>query len=329
MVEGHQGTQPEATLEALLAPTVVGPHRTVVATRRRDGQAMVVAVAGSSCEDAIDGTSVMYGASLTKQLVGVMVAQLVDEGLDVDVSVRVVLEGLPPWADAISLRHLLHHTSGLPPTSALLAHLGLTGEEDLDNAAVVGALAEQKRPAMPPGKRFDYSNVGYICLAEALSRLTHQAIAALAQQRLFDPFGMGRSHLGHPPAGMAVPPPAPPRTVGDGGLWTTADDLLCWNDAMNERCFGAEVHGRCETPGRLDDDTPLDYGWGVRVVDHYGERTVAHGGSWPGWRSKTVRQPGQGTSVALLSSCDDDLVVSATAFRIARWLTGPASSISS
>ena len=307
-------------LVSLLGRTGLATHRTVVAVRSGDGTAVVVGVQGPRPGSPVGTNAVLYGASLTKQMVGVLISLLIEQAvLDVDSSVRTFLPQLPSWAEAISLRHLLHHTAGLPPTSALLSHLGLDGEQHLDNSAVLAALAEQERPARPPGIRFEYSNVGYVCLAEVLNRVTRESLPALARQRLFEPLEMNRSELGPAPAGVAIPEPSPPRTVGDGGLWTTAEDLLRWNDALNRRHFGRSVHERCDAGGHLDDGTPLNYGWGVRVVDHRGERTITHGGSWPGSRSKTVRQPRRATSVALITSCDDDALVSDTALEIARW----------
>ena len=148
---------------------------------------------------------------------------------------------------------------------------------------------------LPAGEAvaFQYSNTGYVCLAEIVRRIGGAALGDLARHRVFGPLGMTGSRLGGPPAARHPGLPAPPGTVGDGGWWTTAADLLRWLRAMNARTLGEEVTRILETPGRLDDGTPLSYAWGVAVSIRAGGVTFTHGGNWPGWSAKTVRQPGR------------------------------------
>jgi CubicO group peptidase (beta-lactamase class C family) len=73
---------------------------------------------------------------------------------------------------------------------------------------------------------FDHSNVGYVSLAEIVTRIGGVPLDDLARRRIFDPLGMTGSRLGGPPAARHSGLPAPPGTVGDGGWWTTAADLL-------------------------------------------------------------------------------------------------------
>jgi hypothetical protein len=57
---------------------------------------------------------------------------------------------------------------------------------------------------------------------------------------------------------------------------------------MNDRALGDAVHALAETPGVFDDGTPLDYAWGVRILELAGRRTVSHGCSWPTWSAKAI-----------------------------------------
>ena len=211
------------------------------------------------------------------------------------------------------VRHLIHHTSALPPIDDTYTGSG--------NEGVLESLRKSAGPSRQPGTAYAYSNVGYVCLAEILSRISDHPVANLARSELFTPLdmaastlssGLGLNRAGHEP---------PPTTIGDGGLWTTAEDLHRWNVAMNTAAFGHTVHHRAETPGTLDDGTRLDYAWGVRVIDHQGRRTLSHGGSWPTWSAKTVRQPDQGTSVAILTASEDTQAVTAVALDTATTLT--------
>lgn len=179
-----------------------------------------------------------YGASVTKQIVAALAARAVlDGGLDPESGVREHLPELPPWAAAIRVRHLVHHTGGLPQPPVLATALGYpagpAGWAMLDNSGVRAALGRIQAPAGPPGRAYGYDNTGY---------------------------------------------PPPPATVGDGGLWTCAADLLRWLQALNEGTFGRELSDLVQTPGRLDDGTLLDYAWGVGPRPAPVGTTYLHGG---------------------------------------------------
>jgi hypothetical protein len=112
-----------------------------------------------------------------------------------------------------------------------------------------------------------------------------------------------------------------PGTIGDGGLWTSITDLTRWLMAMNDGTLDLGAVRRLETTGRLDDGSPLDHGWGVRVTETPNGRRVSHGGSWGPWLAKSVRFPRQGVAVAVLSTGGTETVISETGFRIADLVT--------
>lgn len=277
----------------------------------------------------VDPATPLYAASVTKQLVGVLAAQQVLAGrLDPEVGVTALDLRLPAWAAPIRVRHLLHHTAGLPSTARLLAAAGVA-EHELTNERVVSALADLPGPERPPGEAFVYSNLGYVVLAEVLAAVTGTTTPVLARQQVFEPLGLRSSHLGPAPVGVptAVRPPA---TLGDGGWWVGSADLLTWLDALNHGLLGADVSRLVQTPGRLGDGTPLGYGWGVTVRPDAEGTTCTHGGNWPGWTGKTVRRPAAGTAVALLTTGDDVDAVSRTAVALHDQLVaGPSSQSSS
>ncbi|GAA1831876.1 serine hydrolase domain-containing protein [Microlunatus capsulatus] len=269
----------------------------------------------------VDPATPFYVASVTKQLVGVLAAQQVGAGrLDPDVPVRSLLPRLPAWAADVGVRHLLHHTSGLPGTDRVLMAAGV-GEAELTNADVLDALAALDGPEAPPGRAFAYSNVGYVVLAEALVALTATELPVLARRQVLAPLGLAGG-LGPGPAGTPSGR-RPPRTLGDGGWWTGAADLLRWLEALDAGRLGADVSARVRTPGRLDDGRPLTYGWGVTV---HADGTLTHGGSWPGWTAKTVRHPATRTALALLTTSDDADAVSRVALALHAQLVAGASS---
>ena len=258
---------------------------------------------------AITVHTTMYAASIAKQVIGLLAAQQAVGGLlDPEEVLPGYIDGLPAWAARVRMRHLIHHTSGLADDQV---DLGFRG-----NSEVLSRLGSSERLLLEPGSAYRYSNVGYVCLAEVVSRVAGRRVERQAES-LFASLDMASARLGGPTPGGIPGQHSPPRTVGDGGLWLSAFDLRRWNDAMNDRVLGDAVHTLAETPGGLDDGTPLDYAWGVRILEHMGRRTVSHGGSWPTWSAKAIRQPDSGVSVAILTTCEDPKSVAETALDLA------------
>ena len=281
---------------------------TGIAARGSGGESVTFELRGTDEKEPVTPASVMYGASLAKQVVGILLASEVCAGtLDPDSRVHELLD-LPRWAEDIRIRHLVHHTSGMPRLDP-----GVPGRT---NQGVLEALRAMPAAEAPVGVQSVYCNTGYVCLAEILVGSTGRSFEELAMTSLFAPLGMTATCFSTEPVVERQGHVQPPGTLGDGGLWTTAADLLRWNDAMNARALGAPVHELSESPGSLDDGTPLDYAWGVRVLDRHGVRTLSHGGWWPTWTSKTVRQPQSGASVAVMSSSDDATAVTDVALEL-------------
>jgi CubicO group peptidase (beta-lactamase class C family) len=285
------------------SPLAARPY--AIAARSGDGST-ATARSGRLGNHVLTADTVMYAASIAKQVVGLLAAEQVCAGsLASEAVVSDCLAGLPPWAGHVRVRHLVHHTSGLPTDWALA--------RDGGNAEALTWLRQLERLDSEPGSTYRYSNIGYICLAEIVSRAAGTPIENLAAD-LFTRLGVPDARMGgatpHDLAGQQTPP----HTVGDGGLWLSVRALRSWNDAMNLRALGAEVHTLAETPGALDDGTVLDYAWGVRILEHAGLRVVSHGGSWPTWSAKAMRWPDDGVSVALLTTSQDvgDVTVVAT-----------------
>lgn len=263
---------------------------------------------------ALDSLPPMYAASVTKQLIGVLVAQQVLAArLHPDDRVADLLPTLPGWAEPIRVRHLLHHTSGLPTVARVLAAVGLEDEQHLTNSLVLQGLRGLSVPEAPAGSTFAYSNIGYVVLAEALRALTGTPLPVLAQESLFAPLGMTTSYLASDAEPTLPLVTRTPRTIGDGGWWVSASDLLTWLDALNGDRFGPDLARLVQIPGHLDDGTALDYAWGITARPGPAGTSYTHGGNVPGWSAKTVRRPATRTAVALLTLSNDVQVVSQAA----------------
>ncbi|WP_191840337.1 serine hydrolase domain-containing protein [Catellatospora chokoriensis] len=278
----------------------------VVGTSWRDAPPIFACAGRTPAGRPFDEHTLAYAASLSKQFVAALTALVMRRGgLAVDEPLSRRMPELPAWAQSVRLRHLLHHIGGLPGDD--LVDRALTG--DRTGSGVLAALRALPEPAASPGTEYAYSNAGYVCLAEAVSRAAGAALPALADQLLFAPLGLTATRFWDgpepaPPGAAALSPGAPaPLSLGDGGLWSTAADLLRWADALNDSRLG--VSGLLQAPGRLDDGTTLDYAWGMGVRRRHGLTVYRHGGGWPGVRTLLARVPDRGLGV-IVTALDDD-----------------------
>ncbi|GLY79179.1 serine hydrolase domain-containing protein [Actinoallomurus iriomotensis] len=259
----------------------------VVGLQQEGAPSLFVTQGRTSSDDPATATTLVYAASLSKQMTAACAALLSQHGeLDIETPLSQWLPQLPAWARMVRLRHLLHHTAGLPADSKIDAH------STLDYL---------------PGTEHSYSNAGYVCLAAAVERAADQPLPDFAHHRFFTPLGMAATRYWtgpHPPAGaapLAYPHPAP-LSLGDGGVWTTATDLLRWSHALNVDELG--ISALMQTPGHLDDGTPIDYAWGIGVRSHAGHRLYRHGGGWPGLRNLLARIPDLDLSLVVTALAD-------------------------
>jgi CubicO group peptidase (beta-lactamase class C family) len=241
-----------------------------------------------------------YVASLAKQVTGAALALLVRDGrIDPDLPVAAYLGRLPPWSASITPRHLVHHTAGLPPAGELEARAPGDWTEDF----VLGALAELRELPFPPGTACLYSNLGYVLLARLVAEVSGMPFARFAATRLFEPLGIdGIGFLADhaPRAQLSLLGPRLPLTHGDGGLWSTAGAFARWLHHGNLDTL--HIASLVTAPGRLDDGTSVDYGWGLGLRRHREQPLLIHGGEWSGATAKAVRSPARGVAVVGLTA---------------------------
>ncbi|MET7335788.1 serine hydrolase domain-containing protein [Nonomuraea sp. NPDC005650] len=277
-----------------------GDEPIVVGMRRRGTPPVLLA-------QGLTATTIAYAASLSKQMTAACAALLVRNGaLDMESPLSRWLPQLPSWAGAVRLRHLVHHTAALPADAEVDALID--GETDRTTPGILRALTRFPALDRRPGTEHVYSNAGYVCLAAAVERAADLPLPDFARRHLFGPLEMADTRFwpgpdpAPPGAAPLVRPRPAPLSLGDGGVWTTLSDLLRWGQALNADELG--VSELMQTPGRLDDGTPIDYAWGIGVRSHAGHRVYRHGGGWTGLRAIHARVPDLDLTVALIAIDD-------------------------
>ena len=280
--------------------------------------------------------SVFYAGSVSKQFTAMAAALAIAQGkLSADDDVRKYVPELPDYGRPITIRHLIHHTSGLRDINTLMVLAGRRDEDAFDNEAVLRILARQKALNFMPGDEHLYSNSGYAMLALAIERATGTPFAEFADASIFKPLGMPVSHF-HTDLSRLVPGRAwaydrrPDGTfalnspqnerAGAGGLFTTVRELARWDENFYDgRVGGPDVIRMLESPGRLNSGTELTYAWGLMVGSYRGLPIVEHSGSLGGYRAHIIRFRSAHTSVAVLCNVSN-VSTGAVVRRVAEWV---------
>ena len=274
-------------------------------------------VADLEHDSPITPDSVFYAGSVSKQFTAMAAALAIQQGkLGADDDVRKWVPELPDYGRPITIRHLVHHTSGLRDVNTLMVLAGRRDEDAFDNEAVLRIMARQKALNFMPGDEHLYSNSGYAMLALAVERATGKPFAEYADANIFQPLGMPVSHF-HTDLSRLVPKRAyaydrrpdgafvlnSPQNerAGAGGVFTTVRELLRWDENFYDATVGgADVIQMLETPGRLNNGTALSYAWGLTVGQYRGMPIVEHSGSLGGYRAHLIRFRPVHASVAIL-----------------------------
>jgi CubicO group peptidase (beta-lactamase class C family) len=255
--------------------------------------------------------------STSKQFTAMSVALLHQDGkLSLDDDIRRWIPELPLYTKPITVRQLVHHTSGLRDYLTLMWLRGVNLDGVTTAGDALSLLVRQREVNFEPGSEYLYSNSGYFLLSEIVRRASGKTLAEFARERIFAPLGMQGTHF-HDDHTMIVPNRATgymPRDtggfaismsgfeqVGDGSVLTTVEELARWDrNFYDARVGGRVLLDAMHVPARLPSGRTLDYASGLVVGEYGGLRTVRHGGSWAGYRAELLRFPEQRTSVAVL-----------------------------
>jgi D-alanyl-D-alanine carboxypeptidase len=248
-------------------------------------------------------------ASVSKQFVATAIMRLVDEGrLRVDDEIRMFLPEFDARYEAITVEHLLTHTSGIPDYDTLLTDLFVP----LSETEMV-ALIQSRPLEFPAGTWWSYSNSGFYLLAMIVQRLTGKRYDLYMDETFFAPYGLGETaecgsatpsgYIRSPFDGSIakIPPMNTTLLLGAGALCSSALDLLQWNHILTSGlAVSPESLAKMRTPYRLSSGAAVQYGYGLATDSLAGQPRHWHNGLIPGYQSNLSWYPQLDLTVAVL-----------------------------
>lgn len=272
-------------------------------------------------------------ASFTKQFTATCIMLLVHDGkLRYDDHLTDIFPEFPAYGKAITIRNLLNHTSGLPDYEDLLMKQYPNTPDDkipqILDAGVLKLLEQQSAGLFPAGSKWQYSNSGYATLAMIVEKVSGKPFGQFLHERIFVPLGMNHT-LAYEKGKNEVPNRAYGYTkegngwketdqsptsavLGDGGIYTSIDDLAKWDRALREHTLLSEAEMQpALTPVHVADGPPtsegrnVSYGFGWFLDPYKGHKRMWHDGETIGFRTTIQRFPDDKLTIIVLANRTD------------------------
>ena len=270
---------------------------------------------------AISPHTVFDVGSVSKQFTAMSILLLQQEGkLNIDESVRKYIPELPAYADQITLRQLLSHTSGIRDHFGLLEIAGRDFDGTADTLDYLRYITRSAAPNFEPGTRYLYSNSGFVLLSQIVYRVSGMPLSRFAAERIFAPLDMRDTRFqddhalviphratAYMPSGdhWAIRMSQFDNMAGAGGLHTSVEDFQKWMRNYDSAVVGGrDIVTAMTTATKLKNDslagTPPEswYGLGIGTGTWRGLAVNSHTGVWGGYRAAFLRFPNNNLAVA-------------------------------
>jgi CubicO group peptidase (beta-lactamase class C family) len=278
-------------------------------------------------------------ASFTKQFTAACIMLLARDGkLHYDDHVTDFFPEFPAYGKSITVRNLLNHTSGLEDYEDLLMkqYPGMPLEKipQIHDAGVLQLLEQQTAAKFPAGTQWEYSNSGYAMLAMIVEKVSGKPFGEFLQERIFTPLKMkntvayekGKNEVPHRAYGhtknddtkkngawIETDQSPTSAVLGDGGIYSSIDDLSRWDRALREHTLLSQAEMQPALtpvqptggPAKFPDGSTLSYGFGWFLDPYRGHKRMSHNGETIGFLTTIQRFPEDQLTIIVLANRTD------------------------
>lgn len=262
-------------------------------------------------------TTVFDIASVSKQFTGFAISTLIQEGkISPDDDIHKYLPDVPQFGKTITIRNLIHHTSGLRDWPATLHAAGWRWDEAFRYEDIMRMVQQQRELDFDPGSKYSYSNTGYNLLAAIVAKVSGKTFPAWIEEYIFKPLNMQSSLVSadyskviknlagsYYPSGNGYDKSNDALTAyGSSSIFTTVEDLSKWVIHFQQSLDKKDpVYVRMIETDTLNNKQKINYAYGLEVNNN----SISHDGGWAGFRTIISNYPDQKIAIILLSNNSD------------------------
>ena len=268
----------------------------------------------------ISDSTIFYIGSVSKQFVTMCLLLLEEQGkLNLDDRVQKYLPDFPEYSAPLTIRHFIHHTSGVRDNLTLWALAGNDYLDHIDREEMYQLIRRQKELNFTPGEKYLYSNSCYFMLGLIIEKICGESLQEFARKNIFAPLGMRNTFFGDDntriirnrafsyqlTSGGFKNQIMRYDLVGSGGVYSNIKDLYRWDQNFYRNTLGKGSQAlidKMHTEGILNNGKSSGYAFAVSNDTYRGLKTVSHSGALASYRSMLLRFPEQKLSVIILGN---------------------------
>jgi len=339
--------QTATTLDTIFSPLVNASSPGLAVLIRKDGRTAFERGYGARelrSFAKIDSQTNFRLASCSKQFTAMSIMLLVHDGkLRYDDKLTDVFPDFPAYGKTITIPNLLNHTSGLPDYEDLMAAAEKrkgaplwTYKRQIQDAEVLDLLKQEAAGKFAPGTQWSYSNSGYVVLGLVVAKISGKPFREFLRERIFAPLEMSQTlayqrgqnevtqrAYGHSKEGNGwkeTDQSSTSATLGDGGSYSSLDDLAKWDEALAQHRLLSESEmqpalipvkladgSQPKWPANSDrpEGTPVAYSFGWFLDPYRGHARMWHYGDTMGFHTYIVRFVGNKLTIIVLCNRTD------------------------
>lgn len=263
--------------------------------------------------------------SLTKQFTALAILQLVQKNkLSLNDKLSHFFPGInKSIGDAITIKELLTHSSGIPD------HYDYTDTKNMHHAHdsdVLNAIKNADTLYFKPGSKFQYSNTAFCLLALIIEKTSGLSYSDYLEKNIFQPVGMKHTIVWNEKAKIFSSATGYSfdssqnkfiesgpgehiffSTEGDGGIYTSVNDYVKWFAALqSDKIFSKKIIDEARSiEFIIDEEKKLGYGYGWFIDESSKPKKVYHSGSNGGFRTFSFTIPEDNFLIVIFSNRDD------------------------
>jgi CubicO group peptidase (beta-lactamase class C family) len=255
--------------------------------------------------------------AMTMQFTAAALLLLEQEGkLSMDDPICNYLDNCPQAWQAVTIHHLLSHTSGIPDYFDMAYWEADRLTKEGATPAEIVALFRDEPLLFDPGAQRAWGQSAFVLAGQIIERVTGQPYGDFVKHRLLEPLQMASSGYGEPPHGLALGYPSahsspasfdPSSLYAAGGLYSTAEDLFRWYEAL----FNGQVLNEAQLQKMLTAHAISEFGqgsgYGIVVDEDFGRPWAGGGGGLGGYQAVITRYLDERVTILLIGNQDTDI----------------------